>query len=109
MQNKFGTFVFSRSKMGFEISCYEHTGVYSLLHNGQLLHQTTDDMRRHGVEYEAAFFTAWQKASGFIPFSVLRRVGKNKKFRRVGTAFIPGNTTLVRVVADWNRVRAIWK
>lgn len=103
-------FVFSRTKMGTEIKCYEtQTNAFTLWHNGKCVHATTENLRDNDVAQDAAFFTAWNAVTGFEPFHVIRRLS-NGKFKKVGnTAFVPAGKRVVSVKADWHKVSVKYK
>jgi hypothetical protein len=102
--------IFSRSKMGVEIKCYEtQTNAFTLWHNGKCIHATSENLRGDSVARDAAFFTAWNAVTGFEPFNVIRRLS-NGKFKQVGnTTFVPAGKRVVSVKAGWHSVKVKFK
>lgn len=79
-------FVFSRSKMGVTITCHEVNKLFVVRCNGRLLHATSDDVRNDDTAREAAFYTAWQMMTGFVPSTKLRWTGK--RFIKTGMSSV---------------------
>jgi hypothetical protein len=94
------TLVSIRTKMGVEIRCDRVSGGFAYSHNGRTVHVTADNVQSDPVAAEAHFFTAWRDVSGFVPFTVLRRL--RGRYRGVGVCFMPRNAQPVAIKAGWH-------
>lgn len=102
-------FVWLRAKMGITIRCTEGTAGAFLLscdERPDVVEATAEDMRDESAA-EVAFLRLWNRATGFEPFSVVRR--HRGSFRRVCLAFKPAGTEVTSIRRGWHSAKVAFR